>query len=1637
MVAIPRSGSTNPIDVSQTMPQIPPVVIKRDNMLFAIEDLFRNDFEVVIVEGEEGIGKTTLLAQFALVKSPRVAVLFIRPSSRFMCDLGNLRFDLCNQLNVFLRNKEIEVRQYSDSFFNNQLLELGRMTRDEPFFFVVDGLCELPRGVRCSIINLLPIGLRGLRFLFSGNSTEIMPFIKKVPYKAYTLAAFTVDEAQRYLADTGADEHAIQSIWRTCRGLPGYLSGVRRVLLSGTDIQSFVADMPSRVPDLFEVEWQNMPDSQPQLLSLLALLAFDRRQLTVNKLSGITGLMPDEIRLLLEPIKFVSIDSRTEIVQFISEQFRKFAEGKLSHLRNQVMQQVIDDLLNMPDTVEREEYLPMYYADAGRYAELMSFLSPEHFVKMMEHCQSIGPIQQRIDMAVETATRMNFDADLFRFSLQRSSLSQIGDLDIWRSEIDALMALSRTNEAIALAQSPVLREERLQLLAAIAKAEAESGRVPRAELVELIKQLWSQADISALGQRAIDIASDLVCCLPSLAIEMVEKANVGSGNTESLDEGLAQLLTAALQSKTTDKSDAVHSISQKISNPRARFLITVASAVAKYSASQVLAETDKLEKIEDKLLLLRQWAKVNRENPEADKVIGSAIDLIIHATEYTPNARIFRELASPLPYLDESPCRTLVSRFDRHIADIEKHGPTEEYIRLQLTLARAISRWDTKAFIERLVDIWSYVERIQDQETKCTCLAWFWGFLKDLDAHQELEKREGLHSLIEASLDESIEGLLSRTAEHFSVTERVIRALAEYDLPAALDIVRSYNTRSRRDSGLATLVETLTSLPPEKMDLEKVADLVLEITAPDHRDGSAFNLVEYLYKHANDLADRTQECKRTIDLIAKIENAPLKCRALCLAYRFLANNQKAEFSDVLPCILDQLSLTWESIDTTWVRVDTGFRIASELAAIDTELAVDYFDKSKNQKADLAVNDWGSAVSYLLCVRLAIRVYSRLLQYEGPPQVADIQQLEYLINKIPSAGEKARLWSVVALYCYINKHSDSCKEIVLKYVKPYLRDIADEDRSYKNWLTVFVAPALFVAHKATALEMLDKLRVPLKDYAYLRICEFLFTRTIPDEPYTTDLETGWRISYEEAVDICELCSHMEEDLPLSICIRRLCESMAHHGDLMTAEQKTDLMQRVERLIASKLPDLKNIKHQGYVVINQAALEHVKPTRQQRWNRLVDEAKRIPNVADRVFVLAVISSLMPSAERSFRDEVFVLAKEQVEEISSLYDRLGHYQLLAELAQTQGDKKWFLEMTMKASLDSDEPRFDTLRRKIINTAYRIDPELAEKLVSLTDKDPARAKARNAARSAYEVSRLTREIMEGKVDTDSRTIEPRHYAEAAWRSLGYLNSGRLRLLERGRVRQMLEKCSTFSFYEAYPVLSWLCQNLILSCPRDTQGLSTLRSLFEATILGAELIGRLSVRSPDALQHSVEFIREDKVTDSSLILGPGDFEKAINYLKDWFAKEQPEYLKICDPYFGPEDLWVLKLIAEEAPSCKVKVLTSRYHHLRAKIETPWSETYFRTWKEITELDPPETEIVVAGFDAVGYSPIHDRWLVSNGRGLRLGGSFNTSKGGKYSDISPLSREEAYQREKLIEGYLEGRVRTHKGGKIRYERFNL
>ncbi len=246
----------------RTFPETSGVQIRRDNLIALIEKTLDSGVELLTIEGSEGMGKTTLLAQFALANQPRALSMFVKPASRFAYDPDILLWDLFNQMHFAVTAKELPDDQALDEgIFRRLLTSLQRKARLEHanYYFLVDGLDEIPSesaNVRDALLRMLPFGFSHFKFVVVGESAGIVgKENRKVPYKPLLITFLTLDETIQFFSDATVSRDLIEEIFKTYNGFPAILASAKRVLQSGITPERLQEELHRSTSNLFELEW--------------------------------------------------------------------------------------------------------------------------------------------------------------------------------------------------------------------------------------------------------------------------------------------------------------------------------------------------------------------------------------------------------------------------------------------------------------------------------------------------------------------------------------------------------------------------------------------------------------------------------------------------------------------------------------------------------------------------------------------------------------------------------------------------------------------------------------------------------------------------------------------------------------------------------------------------------------------------------------------------------------------------------------------------------------------------------------------------------------------------------------------------------------------------------------------------------------------------------------------------------------------------------------------------------------------------------------------------------------------------------------------------------------------------------------
>lgn len=1639
-------------DISHNFPRSVERLIDRPHIISTIDAIFGGQTTIVCLEGEEGIGKTTTCAQFARHHTEQCFSLFIQPHNRFAYSPEFLRSDLSDQIHWVLHRTRVPADANEEAVFRTSLLKLHQsaVRNRRVYYFSIDGLADLatvdPSAVAFITTELIPIGLPQFRFLFGGDLDILAPYFpKQLRGKPLTLSPFTIDETRALLASLTINPQTLTEIHHTTRGVPGHLASVVRILQSSQDPQALVSQLPSSLNDLFEVEWKALSDKPLLAWHLISIVAYARHTIVVSSAAEMLSVKEEDVQAILSQLSFLHLDKRSTAITFQSSSFQQFSQRKLAPRKSTTLEQIASYLIERQDSLESALNLPSYLEDLGRSEAILEYLTPEQLEHVCHRLQSLTPVRQTVEFGIRAAKKLNRLNELVRFALEKSVITELDTADVIESEVEAYLALENYDRALTLAQTALLKEDRLHLLSLIARRKCEANLTPEDALLQQIDQLYRHIDPTTLSNRAFDIAGNLFLYRTEAAVTLIESMVTGDDNHESLDFALAKLSFQALARDPKPQTDAARdTIVSKIRDPTLKTLTRdIALLVRDSKALDVIDRCEAINSTAEALFLLGHWASANSHRDDAWNAIDYGLKRAIRSTEYIPKTETIRNIVTPLPH-----CAKTSPERSREIADIldglrvtlEKRGPTVEVVRIYLLVAGAEAAWNHQRARERLVELYLYCLN-QEPYVRLDALAWVLRTLIYTDPNKEYEKTDGLHSLVERDFLVTLEDLLSRSFDHARAVDSAIRALAGPRTALTFQVIDKLNTTYRRDIASRSLIDNILMGPYTELDASSVGKALNCISDEPDRDLALLHVLRWLNEINAGQYTLPEQWIKVLTLSKSIADAGSRAEASALCQAITNTHFPQNHESLAVVFRTQIVNSLNIIDRSWERIDCGFRVSRILAASDPSEARGYLERASDERERTTLSSENIALAYMHCFKLASRAFIGMV----PRSIRideSLERLRRLIEQIPSNCDRACLWGDIAIRCFSLKAHDLAKRVVSMELRPVLDSIGD--LVARNVTIRRVAAALYLTHPATAMEQLAQLPPYLRDRALYATGGVILSKLPESEPYDVSTGNGFDVSYEDCIDVLEVVSHIEGDFHIFGLLSGITESVTRgpSKNRLTKEQRAFIVTRMRQLASEKFPSRLGVQHRGYELVVLALAACIEKAGEAVWKELIEGAHKLPNIADKALVLCLISERIPAKYHDLRQATVESAHLEATKVSSPEDQVDRYTSIADAAVNFNLNlaKTYLETATRDIIKRDIQDTHGSRRSIIDLAHRIDPAFANTLISLYDDDPARKHTKRVKqmKNRLQALELRQSLTASGGEAFAMQDSSDSLFEAAWLHLGSLHAGRVTTMDTGRLAQYIEQAAHRRFSESYVMMSWIVENAVQRFMGTDQAAIYLFGMFQAACFACELSARIAARASGVQKRVTDYGGSLVETRSAVVVRPNERQIGLSFIGDWLRVTNSESIEICDPYFGPGDLDLLLLIARYRPKAEISILTSEKHHRALKIDGPLDEWYRERWRiDVADQRPPNTTVVVVGTASSGEFPVHDRWILGSDSGIRLGTSYGAIGRNRVSELSILDAVAAKELERVVQPFLTLSKREYNGERLKYQVFTL
>ncbi len=1627
-----------PYTVAKEFPDLAePSLIERKNITETIERLFA-ETPIVFLEGEEGLGATTTLAQFAFQIPEKTFSLFIKPASRITYTIEYLRLVLAEQFSVYLDGEPLKKDVISPQEYNTLLYRLRRRAnKKNPVFFVIDGLHKIPpeeNAVAAIFKEVLPIGLDDIKFLITGEQSKLDKFLGGTQSKYFQQLRFSYSESASFLESAGiTEEQQARTIHALCDGVPGKLASVRRLLLSGTTLNEILSSDPGKYLSFIKLEFTPVDTLSTEAQSLLAIVTFSNRKLYKDELLKI-GKMKNEdpFAELLQTCRFLSVASVDSAIEFASDGHRRFASTTLAPSKNFALSSQVEYLLGNPSSDAALTYLPNYYQQLDQTQELIRLLSSDHFTQLLELTESLGSLRSRAELGIKSAISLRQATDVFAFSIKRSIFASIANAEGSNSHIRALVALGDHQRALSIAYKSIANEERLAFLSAYAKQRKETTNTVDEEILNYIRDTAKKIDFAALGEVAIDLASEIVHVDPDLAMSIVDTALQGEPDPIYRDEAIARLSIESILSKKNAHASSIFQNNKKgISDEKLQvFISSMLALVSVYSSDEIIRICNSLEP-HRQLLFLGYWMQQHAHDVAAIDVAEHGLNLMINNAVYAPKMRDLAALAVALPHSkDPERVRKLVDRFDSQRGIIKDSSASVDSVLLQMTLAHAESKFDLEICATRIIDCYYDLSSIEDNDTKLEALARLFHSLYEIDVSGELEAAHGFKSLLKTDTLNLLKDVLTHSAEHFLISKPVIASFAIVDFNAALEVAASLNTQSRRDDAYAEIIRAIHSAPITSESVDNVITSLRKIDADGSRDRAFTNFLQNLATRKSKLGEQLViELEAVINEITSI--AP-RARCLVAALKIRANSDQAANPNIIAALKSQIPL----MDSTYDKASVAFDACSIIATSELSSAKEFYETGFEEYSTGELNSQSFTQILVYCLTLTSRALGGAMR----AKCFDDQMLPRFVRVaelIPSLFARIDVLSDLCTRAWLADRGDISKTLADTII-PLVDEAMRTNPRLGEAIITTALPGIYCNRAQIALAYIKRLSETQSDLAISRTLNLLTTKCPQSDPDSEERLEKVAFTYAEALDACALIDIINTDHTLYFAIKQIANVISSKTNTLqfTTNQKADIAAKLEATYRKKLPDSRNITHDGYVILCDASMVLIRGSVDQKpWNDLVERASNLTNLADKGFVYAEIASILPRKFSGLSIELQKRASNEFALVPSTIDKINRLIGLSDAAKRSGialAKQWLkAAMTMTLSTNNNE-HASRSRRRIIDVAEKIDPEFADELSELIDRDPAREHAKAEVSDRLKMLAVKKKLSNTKDACEISTAELQHLPEAAWKNVTGLIAGRVETKSPELLIAYLHKASLLSLSHAFPVLSWFIENSVRKYTLSRGG-SQIEPLCETLLLTTELAANVMLKVA-ASNKTKPFSFTESASDQAM-LGITNRLEALRFIGQWMEDCSGEII-LCDPFFGAEerDLEFLRLVLSNCPECEVSILTSKKHLIEKNINT--DELFYAQWREQSDQDPPATRIVGASLADSTKSVIHDRWLICGNRGLRLGTSFNGIGTGKLSEISRLNDSEIIVTMAELKKFL-ANERLVSGTKVSYLTFTI
>lgn len=1619
-----------------TYPTLPEKVLSRDKYINLIDNQFENH-KILCIEGQEGVGITTLIALFAQRHAESCVSYFFDNGMTMQNSHSDFEKSMLEQLSFYSRKGESVQEQINSA--NALMYRTMRLARSRKGFlyFAIDGLEKIPSESIDGFRKLLDqwMNCDKARFLFSGSRVslaKIFPGTNDI-YQTNQLLSFDKMELKDLFTQTtiAVNDEQLDMFHHLTGGIASRVQMLLEHIKEDDDL-SYVEELYRyNVNDLYEYVWDSIKLTEsPYTNIVFAVLSLSRLLLKDNLLCSIVGITMDELKDILDSHKDI-LEIKDGIICFRNKGFQDYVGEKLKFLKGEV-ELLLINMYESQDVEDTFSYLPSLYKNSNKKSDLVKYLTSDNVQHFLEKERSQAALNEQCEYGYAACSNAESQAsEYFRFAINRSASREIEKNELTDSEIEALIAIGEEESAFALVQDIYLKEEKLKCLLIIARNAKHISDSLMEEIMSQIKTLVKSIRFELIPDKAIELAKLM------LPVDFVEALTIiDSVSKLQKDKTRFDRLYTALSLTFNTEGDEKENIakadllSTKIEDGDLRKMAkSMKSIMVDCTVDELLSEIDKLPNSSSRLYFLQFWIPDHCDIDNIGKIVCYAVNLVMQNSDASvPKVSLLKKYCTPLPKMQVSEITSVISMIDAFADSIK--FPTLDYVDLQLIIIQALFTYDKDAAGDRLLNLYIEIDDYADKTLTVKCKA------KVLSRYDSLGDKKITESYLQTPLKiqneivNEVKKLFNENAYHLRVVDVAIKELVCDYRSFIDDVVPLMNTEERQSRAyLIALNEYVDRTNVSKMDWTFVDKLYNKASYnPMELDRIIIRLVRKIVFAEDDYVIALEALKKNYWKIIAIEESDRKCYSLSILYVWLKKHFPSE--ELCSKVKEQLDASWAAIKIPMQKIEIGYKIAKVLSDIPMkEEARAFVEKSKSERKSLVVSSYSCLSAFQESLSHYIHSLGILVR-AGLYKDSDFEELENILVYNDDEGDTMIAWARIALEFNIAGNKEKFKEIVTKYLS---RDISGFPKFYMRYVFFHISPALFLAENDYYFSKLDKYDKYFSNMCIENVANYICNKyPYPGCSETRGVASNRTLEYDDFMGLIKLMRHSSDDSFIFDKTETVASGIIANESKVSKDQRNYLFGELEKMVNEKLPMNGGIKHDGYKIACLATIKRFKNPSANDWSAEKKRIEAITNEADKAFLYAHIAHCASKTDvrLAFLEEAIKISKG----MTSFYDRMTRLDmcLTESFDVTSGQKsKSLAKETMQLLLTDKNGDFNDLQN-YVDHVRELDAVVADEMLEMIDKDPARISYRNKLK-ANKIK--NKKLISAKKDLSKiSTLTNEEQMQFFERQLEELVKGRYTAKDISNTISVLNKIYENPITDTSNAIVYFMENVYNKHKLNNLNSNLLRSIYSTLLCNLKIVMAIAAGTKDRLD-KVNRIMSRKHDGNGMIIRGGEEERAHEILKKWIKDNPSSQLRICDAYIKTEDFGLIKSFFDILPELQISILTHKQQYENLDV-------FQRAWNRISsELTGSISITTVCYEDETGKSPIHDRWwvLLNDETGEKVGMRLPSINGlgHRVSEISKMDENAIHDFNKVwMDFYFDNRKREN-GRRLIYDNIKI